>query len=250
VGISLALADRLDLLAGIFAAGQRPSGTRDPFGLRRAAIGVTRIVLEHRLELDLRALLEAAVRLQPLPDIAQRTSALVEEVYQYVLERLRAQYLERSDLNGVSSESFDAVLATRPRSLLDFDARLRALLGFLARPEAATLAAANKRIANILRKSSEADTAPVRVPALGAGAERELYLALESLRPQVATAVADGQYADGLDLLAGLSAAIDGFFATVLVNDPDESVRRNRLALLLSVRSLFVGIADLSALPG
>ncbi len=250
VGISLALADRLDLLAGIFAAGQRPSGTRDPFGLRRAAIGITRIVLDHRLELDLRALLEAAVRLQPLPDIAERTGTLVEELYEYVLERLRAQYLERSGDNGVSSESFDAVLATRPRSLLDFDTRLRALVRFLTRPEAATLAAANKRIANILRKSSDTGTAPVRVPALGAGAEQELYQALESLRPQVATAVAGARYAEGLDLLAGLSPAIDGFFASVLVNDPDESVRSNRLALLLSVRNLFVGIADLSALPG
>jgi glycyl-tRNA synthetase beta chain len=250
VGICLALADKLDVLAGIFATGQRPSGTRDPFGLRRAAIGLTRIVLEHRLELDLRALLGQAVLLQPLPDIVERAPALIEELYQYVLERLRAQYLERAAANGVTIEAFDAVLATRPRSLLDFDARLQALLTFLARPEAGTLAAANKRIANILRKSPEAATAVVRPEALGEGPERELYRALESLRPQLETAVAQAQYAHGLDRLANLGPAIDAFFEAVLVNDPDEGLRRNRLALLESVRSLFCGIADLSALPG
>jgi glycyl-tRNA synthetase beta chain len=250
VGICLALADKLDVLAGIFAVGQKPSGTRDPFGLRRAAIGLTRIMLEHCLELDLRLLLGQAVLLQPLPDLRERAAALVEELYEYVLERLRAHYLERSAANGVSTEAFDAVLATRPRSLLDFDARLRALVAFLARPEAGRLAAANKRIANILRKSPDAATAAVRAQALGAGPERELYRALEALRPEVETAIAGAQYAQGLDRLAALSTAIDAFFEAVLVNDPDEGLRRNRLALLESVRTLFCGIADFSALPG
>lgn len=250
VGICVALADKLDVLAGIFAVGQRPSGTRDPFGLRRAAIGLTRIVLEHRLALDLSALLTQAVQLQPLADIDERSPALIAELYGYVLERLRAQYLERAADNGVSTESFDAVLATHPRSLLDFDARLRALLEFLRRPEAAALAAANKRIANILRKSPGAASAPVRPEVLGAGAESELYRALEDLRPQAQAAVAGGQYARALDLLATLSPPIDAFFEAVLVNDPDEGLRHNRLALLAGVRDLFCSIADLSALPG
>jgi glycyl-tRNA synthetase beta chain len=250
VGICIALADKLDVLAGIFAIGQKPSGTRDPFGLRRAAIGLTRVVLEHRLELDLRTLLEQAVRLQPLPDIRERAPGLLEELYGYVLERLRAQYLERSADNGVTTEAFDAVLATQPRSLLDFDARLRALIAFLARPEAGTLAAANKRIANMLRKSPEAGAAAVDPEALGAGAERDLYRALGELRPRIEAAVGGGQYAHGLDLLASLSPPIDAFFETVLVNDPDQGLRRNRLALLRGVRTLFCGIADLSALPG
>jgi glycyl-tRNA synthetase beta chain len=250
VGICVALADKLDVLAGIFAVGQKPSGTRDPFGLRRAAIGLTRIVLEHRLELDLRALLERAIRLQPLPDIHQRAPALLEDLYDYVLERLRAQYLERSAANGVTTEAFDAVLATRPRSLLDFDTRLRSLIAFLARPEAGTLAAANKRIANILRKSPDTLVAPVVPEALAESAERDLYHALTGLRPRVEAAVASGHYAQGLDLLAALSPSIDAFFETVLVNDPDAGLRRNRLALLRSVRTLFCGIADLSALPG
>jgi glycyl-tRNA synthetase beta chain len=250
IGICLALADKLDVLAGIFAAGHRPTGTSDPFGLRRAAIGVTRIVLEHRLGLDLRALLAQAVLLQPLPEIRERAAALVEELYEFVLERLRAQYLERSAGNGVTTEAFDAVLATRPRSVLDFDARLRALIAFLARPEGGTLAAANKRIANILKKSPEAAPVAVRTQALGEGPELELYRALEALRPQVETAIAEAQYAAGLDRLAALGPAIDAFFATVLVNDPDQGLRRNRLALLQSVRTLFSGIAELSALPG
>jgi glycyl-tRNA synthetase beta chain len=250
VGISIALADKLDVLAGIFAAGQRPSGTRDPFGLRRAAIGLTRIVLEHRLGLDLCSLLEQAVLLQPLPDIGERSPALVRELYLYVLERLRAQYLEHAADNGVTTEAFDAVLATWPCSLLDFDSRLRALIAFLARAEAGTLAAANKRIANILRKSADAGTAQVRTEALAEGPERALHRALEALRPEVEAAVAGGHYARALDRLATLGPAIDAFFDAVFVNDPDQALRRNRHALLQSVRTLFCSVADLSALPG
>ncbi|HXN10625.1 MAG TPA: glycine--tRNA ligase subunit beta, partial [Steroidobacteraceae bacterium] len=250
VGICVALADKLDVLAGIFAAGQRPSGTRDPFGLRRAAIGLTRIVLEHRLVLDLRSLLDQAVLLQPLPDIRERAAQLASELYEFVFERLRGQYLERAADNGVTIEAFDAVLATRPRSLLDFDARLRALIAFLGRPEAASLAAVNKRIANILRKSAAPTTVAVRIDALQPGPELALHRALQSARPEVEAAVAGGLYAQGLDRLASLSPAIDAFFDAVLVNDPDEGLRRNRLALLEGVRTLFGGIADFSALPG
>lgn len=250
VGICVALADKLDVLAGIFAAGQRPSGTRDPFGLRRAAIGLNRIVLEHRLELDLRSLLDQAVLLQPVPDIRERAAPLASEIYDYVLERLRGQYLDRSADNGVTTEAFDAVLATRPRSLLDFDAKLLALIAFLGRAEAATLAAANKRIANILRKSAASTAGAVRAEALQPGPEIELHRALEAVRPQVESAIAGGRYAQGLDRLATLGPAIDAFFEAVLVNDPDEGLRRNRLALLEGVRGLFSGIADFSALPG
>jgi glycyl-tRNA synthetase beta chain len=250
VGICVALADKLDVLAGIFAAGQRPSGTRDPFGLRRAAIGLNRIVLEHRLELDLRSLLEQAVLLQPVADVRERAAQLAGEIYDYVLERLRGQYLERAADNGVTTEAFDAVLAARPRSLLDFDARLRSLIAFLGRPEAAALAAANKRIANILRKSAAGTAVAVRPEALQPGPELALHGALEAARPEVEAAVAGARYAQGLDRLATLSPAIDAFFEAVLVNDPDEALRRNRLALLGDVRALFSGIADFSALPG
>jgi glycyl-tRNA synthetase beta chain len=254
VGDAVALGDKLDILAGIFATGQKPSGTRDPFGLRRAAIGLLRIVLEHRLELNLIELIDGAVRLQPIAGIDGEASAVGADIYDFVLERARAQYLERSADNGISTEMFDAVLAARPVSLLDFDARLRALVGFVARPEGASLAAANKRIANILRKS-EASAATSQAQAVAGEllreeAERELHGALLALREPVTAAVSARDYARALDLLAGLKAQVDAFFDRVLVNDPDAALRNNRFALLAAVRALFLGIADLSRLPG
>jgi glycyl-tRNA synthetase beta chain len=250
IGDAVALADKIDVLTGIFAIGQKPSGTRDPYGLRRAAIGLLRIVLEHRLELDLPALLDRAIALQPLPDMSSRAASLETEIYEFVLERLRAQYLESRDSNGISTEMFDAVLATRPRSLLDFDARLRALVQFVARPEGASLAAANKRIANILRKSADLAAPALSPELLREAAERELHRALESIGAPLEAAVAARRYAEALDLLAASSGAVDQFFDRVLVNDPDPALRGNRLALLTQLRALFGGIADLSRLPG
>jgi glycyl-tRNA synthetase beta chain len=262
VGDAVALGDKLDTLAGIFATGQKPSGTRDPFGLRRAAIGVLRIVLEHRLELNLPELISHAVGLQPLQQIHKQAlqqleptvNAITTEIYDFIMERARAQYLERSADNGISTEMFDAVLAARPVSLLDFDARLRALVGFVARPEGASLAAANKRIANILRKS-DASAAMSQAQAVAGellreDAERELHGALLALREPVVAAVTARDYARALDLLAGLKPQVDGFFDRVLVNDPDATLRNNRFALLAALRALFLGIADLSRLPG
>jgi glycyl-tRNA synthetase beta chain len=269
IGDAVALADKLDTLAGIFASGLKPSGTSDPFGLRRAAIGVLRIVLEHRLQLDLAALIDRALQLQPIAAIDAQASAVGAEIYSFVMERARAQYLERAADNGISTEMFDAVLATRPVSLLDLDARLRALVGFVARPEGASLAGANKRIANILRKSEAAATlAPAAAAQPGADAqsrdamlavdplllredaERALHADLLALRGQVQSAVAAQDYAAALNLLAGLSSAVDTFFEHVMVNDPDLALRRNRLALLAQLRALFTGIADISRLPG
>jgi glycyl-tRNA synthetase beta chain len=254
VGDAVALGDKLDTLAGIFASGGKPSGTRDPYGLRRAAIGVLRIVLEHRLQLDLIELIDRAVRLQQIAGIEVEAARVGAEIYDFVLERARAQYLERNADNGISTEMFDAVLATRPASLLDFDARLRALVAFVARPEGASLAAANRRIANILRKSdplaATSQPQPVMRELLREEAERELHDALLALRAQVREAVTAHDYARALDLLAGLKPAVDAFFDRVLVNDPEAALRNNRFALLAELRALFTGIADLSRLPG
>jgi glycyl-tRNA synthetase beta chain len=254
VGDAVALGDKLDTLAGIFASGGKPSGTRDPFGLRRAAIGVLRIVLEHRLELNLIELIDRAVRLQQIAGIEAAAGSIGAEIHDFVLERARAQYLERSADNGISTEMFDAVLATRPASLLDFDARLRALVGFVARPEGASLAAANRRIANILRKSdpsaATSQPQPVVRELLREPAERELHDALLAIRGEVLAAVSAHDYASALDLLAGLKPAVDAFFDRVLVNDPEAALRNNRFALLAELRALFTGIADLSRLPG
>jgi glycyl-tRNA synthetase beta chain len=271
-GTTLAIADKLDTLAGIFAIGEKPSGTKDPFGLRRAAIGIVRIAVEKRLDFDLARLSGRAVALaredieksaaaagKPAPAIAiERVAA---EVHDYVLERLRAYYLERTDeaagtgtaaapAASITTEMFDAVLATRPASPLDFDARIKALSTFLTLPEAASLTAANKRVANILRKAGESAPQGVDASALQAPAERELFEAMRQRCDGVAAATARKDYAGSLTLLAQLRPAVDAFFDHVLVMDEDPRLRANRLALLAQMRELFAGVADLSRLPG
>jgi glycyl-tRNA synthetase beta chain len=249
IGVVLALADKLDTLAGIFAIGQKPSGTRDPFGLRRAAIGVLRMLIERRLDLDLRALIERAVALQALT-----APGTANEVYDYILERLRAYYLEGAGrtaaASAISTEMFDAVLATQPRSPLDFDARLAALAAFLELPEAASLTAANKRIANILKKADGAPRAAVDVQALQAPAEVRLFDAMRALSSTVSKTTAQREYTASLGHLAQLRGVVDTFFDEVMVMDPDDKLRANRLALLAELRGLFAGVADLSRLPG
>ena len=248
-GMALALADKLDTLAGIFAIGQKPSGTRDPFGLRRAAIGVLRMLIERGIDLDLRGLIERAVALQPIT--AARTA---DDVYTYVMERLRAYYLEGAGraaaTSAISTEMFDAVLVTQPRSPLDFDARLQALAAFMQLPEAASLTAANKRIANILRKADGAPRSAVDVAVLQAPAEVRLFDAMRALASAVSNTTAQREYTASLGHLAQLRAAVDTFFDEVMVMDPDEKLRANRLALLAELRELFAGVADLSRLPG
>ena len=240
-GAAVALADKLDTLAGIFAIGQKPSGTKDPFALRRAAIGVLRIILESRFDLDLGELVAQAVKLQPV-----QQAGCAEEVLSYILERLRAHYQEA----GVASEIFDAVLATGSRRPLDFDARVNAVAAFRSLPEAESLAAANKRIANILKKSAAEAAASVDVSLLQVDAERALHAALEGVSAGVEVDLGSRRYNAALTTLAGLRPAIDAFFNDVMVNDPDPALRANRLALVGRVRELFSGVADLSRLPG
>src|ERR1700722_4418381 len=248
-GMALALADKLDTLAGIFAIGQKPSGTRDPFGLRRAAIGVLRMLIERRLDLDLRASIERAVALQPVT-----APGTADDVYDYILERLRAYYLEGAGraaaTSAISTEMFDAVLATQPRSPLDFDARLKALAAFLELPEAASLTAANKRIANILRKAEGEPESKVDVEALREDAEVRLFDKMRALSKTVANATQQRQYTAALGHLAQRRSAVDTFFDQVIVVVPDANQRANRLALLVELRALFAGVADLSRLPG
>lgn len=240
-GAAVALADKLDTLAGIFAIGQKPSGTKDPFALRRAAIGVLRIILESRFDLDLGELVAQAVKLQPV-----QQAGCAEEVLSYILERLRAHYQEA----GVASEIFDAVLATGSRRPLDFDARVNAVAAFRSLPEAESLAAANKRIANILKKSAAEAATSVDVSLLQVDAERALHAALEAVSAGVEADLGSRRYNAALTTLAGLRPAIDAFFNDVMVNDPDPALRANRLALVGRVRELFSGVADLSRLPG
>lgn len=266
-GLAVAIADKLDTLAGIFDIGEKPTGAKDPFGLRRAAIGLLRILIEKRLDLDLRRLIGIALvnvradveRIRASKAAAAASGATGttdEQVYDFIMERLRAYYLERtpSGLPGsapaFTTEMFDAVLATKPASPLDFDARLNALRAFLDLPEATSLAAANKRIANILRKAGELQRSDVEVESLKDPAEIRLFDAMRSLREAVATAVAQREYANALGRLAQLRPPVDAFFEQVMVMDDDPGLRANRLALLAQLHGLFIGIADLSRLPG
>src|SRR5437588_559035 len=272
-GVALAIADKLDTVAGIFAIGEKPTGNKDPFGLRRAALGVQRILIEKGLDLDLkgsiaRALAAVRADLERLrgagaagarsPEAAATGScdSVAEEIYDFLMERLRAYYLERSGdaaTRGeatVTTEMFDAVLAARPASPLVFDARLKALSTFLELPESASLIAANKRIANILRKANMTPPAEVDVMRLREDAEVRLFDSMRGLRDAVAAATAQHEYAGALGRLAQLRPAVDAFFDSVMVMDEDHELRANRLSLLAQLRGLFAGVADLSRLPG
>ncbi len=255
-GVALALADKLDTLTGIFAIGQKPSGTRDPFGLRRAAIGVVRILVEGGYELQLPALLERAAALQPIAG-----GRVAAQVWDYLLERMRAGFLEEAAGGAlgapglttgmrITTEMFDAVAATEPGSPLDFRARLLALGAFLALPSAAALTAANKRIANILRKSGAAGEGRVDRELLREPAEIALHAALAERRSAVRDALRARRYESALGELATLRPEVDAFFDAVMVMDPDPGLRNNRIALLGELRALFTGVADLSRLPG
>jgi glycyl-tRNA synthetase beta chain len=175
-------------------------------------------------------------------------------IYDFLMERLRAYYLERATSApgrvAVSTEMFDAVLGARPASPLDFDARLRALSAFLDLPESASLAAANKRIANILRKAPAGSAGTVDVEHLKADAEVRLFDAMLALKDSVAAATAERQYTAALGRLAQLRPVVDAFFDQVMVMDQDPLLRANRLGLLAQLQGLFSGVADLSRLPG
>ncbi|HLA71962.1 MAG TPA: glycine--tRNA ligase subunit beta [Steroidobacteraceae bacterium] len=247
-GVAVALADKLDTLAGIFAIGQKPSGTKDPFGLRRAAIGTLRILIEKKLALDLRASTTRAVQLQPVTN--QTVDA---ELWDFILERLRAYFLDAGNagaIAGVTTEMFDAVRASNPVSPVDFGARLAALVKFLARAEAASLTAANKRIANILKKAEGGGAGAVDVALLIEPAEKALHEALAGLVADVDRSLAKRDYGAALARLATLRGPVDGFFDGVMVNADDPNLKRNRLALLAQLRHHFTRIADLSCLPG
>jgi glycyl-tRNA synthetase beta chain len=260
-GMAVSIADKLDTVAGIFAIGQKPSGTRDPFGLRRAALGLLRIAIERKLDLDFRALIVHAVG-SARSDIERVAAArgqvagavdagkLYEEVYEYVFDRLRAYYLEGNPGFGVTAEMFDAVLATRPGSPLDFDAKLRALGEFLTLPDATSLAAANKRIANILRKATEPVGDHVDAALLRDPAEQVLGEQVAAMARQVEPRFAAREYTQALRQLAALRKAVDDFFDSVMVMADDAQLRQNRLALLKRVQGLFMHVADLSRLPG
>ncbi|MBW5800351.1 glycine--tRNA ligase subunit beta [Halomonas elongata] len=240
-GLALALADRLDTLTGIFGIGQRPSGTKDPFALRRASIGVLNILIKGELDLDLRELLElAAAQHQELP----YAEGLVDEVLAYMLDRFRAWGRDE----GIEAEVYLAVRARPVTKPLDFARRLQAVHAFASREEAAALAAANKRVSNILAKQDDEIAPEVDTSLLAEDAERDLAEALAQCREKVAPLFAEARYSDALDVLAGLRNPVDRFFDQVMVMAEDAAVKRNRLALLASLQALFLEVADIAEL--
>lgn len=242
VGAALAIADRLDTLVGIFGIGQPPTGSRDPFALRRAALGVLRIIVERRLPLDLQPLLVAAAG--AFPSLPQAAS-VVANVRDYMLERFRAWYADE----GLRVECVLAVQARGITAPLDFDKRVRAVSVFSALPEAAALAAANKRVANILQKQGGEHTHGIVDPALFQDpAEKALADALVAARSASASSLAEGDYAGALKALAALRACVDAFFEEVLVMSEDTRLRANRIALLSELRESFLAVADISLL--
>lgn len=242
IGATLALADRLDTLAGIFGIGQKPSGSRDPFALRRASLGVLRIVVEKEIDLDLREALSLAIKQHG--DLAA-TETLCEEVLTYMLDRFKSWYEDEK----IASEVFQSVAAKQLSKPLDIHQRVQAVHAFSQLPEAAALASANKRVSNILSKQSAIDTSLSINPALlEAGAEQTLAADLSVLADKVEPLLRERRYTDALTKLAQLQKPVDQFFDDVMVMTDDEAVRNNRLNLLHKLRSLFLEVADISLL--
>jgi len=240
-GQAVALADRLDSMVGIFATGQQPTGVKDPFALRRAALGVIRICIEQQLDLDLETLLNAAA--DALEHKIDARSA-VNDVFGYIMDRLLGYYQDK----GVDIDLIDAVLATRPTRLLDLDRRIKACQAFRSLPEASSLAAANKRISNILKKTDEVIPEQVDISQLVDNAEKKLATVLNDLNTEVVPLMEAGDYTPALTRLAALRESVDAFFDEVMVMVDDDALRANRLALLRNLSSLFLRVADLSRL--
>ncbi|WAT00676.1 glycine--tRNA ligase subunit beta [Rouxiella chamberiensis] len=241
VACALAIADKMDTLAGIFGIGQHPKGDKDPFALRRAALGVLRIIVEKNLPLDLQTLTEEAVRLYG----DKLTNAnVVDDVVDFMLGRFRAWYQEE----GHAVDTIQAVLARRPTKPADFDARVKAVSHFRTLEAAATLAAANKRVSNILAKSTEALYDQVHASVLKEPSEVKLATHVVVLRDKLEPLFAAGQYQEALVELAALREPVDAFFDGVMVMAEDEAVRINRLTLLSKLRELFLQVADISVL--
>jgi glycyl-tRNA synthetase beta chain len=243
-GQVLAIADKLDTLAGVFSLGKKPSGSRDPFGLRRAALGVVRILIEAGVDVDLKAVIAEAVKAQPKGKLDSKE--LAADLYAFISDRLRPYFQDRDP--GLSAETFDAVMVRQPSSLLDFDRRLAAVQTFARLEQAASLAAANKRIANILRQADDASSMKINKKLLQDDAELALFSVLESAQQKLGPLLAVRRYADALNELAELRDPVDRFFDEVMVMADDDAVKNNRLALLGELRALFLQIADISRL--
>ena len=240
-GAAVAIADKLDTLVGIFGIGMLPTGSKDPYALRRAALGVLRILIEKQLDLDLNDAVEFAV--------AQfgakvKSAGLAEQVLEFIFDRLRARYEDE----GIDVATYLSVRALKPGSALDFDQRVQAVQAFRQLPEAAALAAVNKRVSNLLSKAEGAIATQVEPKYFDNANEFSLYSAIQQADQAVQPMAASRQYTESLARLAALREPVDAFFEAVMVNAEDANVRANRYALLSRLRGLFLGVADISLL--
>ncbi len=238
-GEVVALADKLETLVGLFGIGQLPTGDKDPFALRRHALGVIRILVEKNLPLDLPALIEAV-----LPAFGELISNPAEHLLSFFSDRLAVSLREQ----GYSAQEVDAVLALQPSRLGEVPRRLAAVRAFAALPEAASLAAANKRVGNILKKADTAVEARVDTSLLKEAAEVSLYEALQAAAPRAQQAFEQGDYTASLQALAVLKAPVDAFFDSVMVNADDAALKANRLGLLATLHQAMNQVADISRL--
>ncbi|MDG1463356.1 MAG: glycine--tRNA ligase subunit beta, partial [Gammaproteobacteria bacterium] len=247
-GQALSIADRLDTLAGIFALGKRPSGSKDPFALRRLALGLVRILIEAQIDINLIDAIEQALRLQPV-DAKPETAG---ELYEFIIDRLKAYYLDGLNPSfrniTISPEQFEAVRQRTPAAPLDFHQRLKAVVEFSALEASESLAAANKRIANILKAADLDRAALINESLFSEPQESELYQSLIKIERGHHEAIAAHNYSAVLSELSSLREPVDAFFDCVMVNADDPAIKNNRLALLARLRGLFLDVADLSGL--
>ncbi|UUD62326.1 glycine--tRNA ligase subunit beta [Pseudomonas seleniipraecipitans] len=240
-GAAVALADKLDTLVGIFGIGMLPTGSKDPYALRRAALGVLRILIEKGLDLDLGKTVDFAVRQY---GGKVKATGLAPQVLDFIFDRLRARYEDE----GVDVSVYQAVRAVNPLSPLDFDQRVQAVQAFRALPEAEALAAANKRVSNLLSKADGQIATSIEAHYFDTPAEFTLNAAIQQADNAVQPMAQARQYREALAQLASLRKPVDSFFEAVLVNAEDPKVRANRYALLARLRGLFLGVADISVL--
>jgi glycyl-tRNA synthetase beta chain len=239
IGSVIAIADRIDLLVGIIGINKAPTGDKDPLGLRRAALGVIRIILEKEIDLDLRDLIVFTK-----DNYGVFSLQVVEQVLEFIYERLRGYYAEKD----ITSQIFNAVLARQPTNLLDFNERVKAVLAFSQLPEAESLAIANKRVHNILQKSAATVVEEIETHLLTENAEKKLAEQIRNKESEIEALLLKRQYTRLLKSLAELKPVIDVFFDQVMVMVDDEKLRVNRIALLARLRKLFLHCADISML--
>ena len=240
-GQIISISDKIDTLVGIFAIGQKPTGEKDPYALRRASLGVLRTIIERQLDLDLKQLIAMSAEL-----FADKVDAskVEQEVFDYIIERLRAYYLDR----GILADVFDAVSALAPSRPLDFDKRIKAVTVFRGLAEAESLAAANKRVGNILKKSATKSVSTINESLFTEEAEKNLFDVLNVLSKTVEPLFVSGDYETALSQLSSLRDPVDAFFDSVMVMADDDDVKNNRIALLHTMNQLFMRAADLSRL--